>query len=442
MKTLLVLAIPIMMGNFLQTLYNLIDTFYLGKLGKAAISAPVITFNVIFVIIAIGTGLSLAGTTLISQSKGKGDREKEDFYLGQLTVSLTVFALAIAIIGYFVSEPILKLLKTPQDTFNMTKSYMQIIFLGSPFMFGMFLFTSAFQGIGDTITPLKVQGVAIILNLILDPLFIFGIGPFPKLGVTGAAIATVLSRSVGSLIGIFLLIRGRHGIKLRKKYLKPSGKAIKLMFEIGIPASIGNIFASIGFTVLQGIVNTFGSAVVAAFGVGNRIVSLFNMPGMGIGRAVTILVGQSLGAENIKRAKQSVKMGVLVIGTFLTIGMTLTFFYGNYFVKFFIPNDPEVLKLGEILFRIISPSVIFFGIFMVISGAFQGAGDTKPVMILSIVRLWGIRVPFAYILSKTLHMGATGIWLAMFLSNIIVSIWGLFWFRTGRWITHLDRKRI
>ena len=439
---LLRLSIPIMLGFLFQTFYNIVDAFFLGKLGRAAFSAPTIAFNVIFVLIAFGIGFSTAGTTLIAQAKGMNNQEKVDFYLGQIAITIFILSIVISIIGIVFTNPILILLKTPSDAFVYTSRYMKIIFTGIPFMFGMMLFQASLQGIGDTITPLWVQGIAVGLNVILDPLLIFGIGHFPKMGVSGAAIATVISRSVGSFISIYILIRGKKGIRLRIKHLIPDKKALKLIFDIGLPTSIGQSIAALGFTALQGIVNYFGSAVVAAFGIGNRIVSLFNMPAIGFSKGVTTMVGQNLGAKKIRRVWKSVRAGVIMIGGFLVVGMTLTFFYGNSFVHFFIPNDPVVTKWGVMLFKIISPSVVFFGILMVINGAFQGAGDTKPPMILNIVRLWGIRVPLAYLLAITFHFGPVGIWFSMFLSNIIVSIWGAFWFKKGNWRNKLSPDRI
>ncbi len=439
---LLRLAIPIMLANSFQTLYNIIDAFFLGKLGKSVFAAPAITFNVIFVLIAFGFGFSMAGTTLIAQSKGKNDREKVDFYLGQTTVTLVVLSILISVIGVIFTNPVLRILKTPPDAFIYTSKYMRIILMGIPFMFGTFILQASLQGIGDTITPLWIQGIAVSFNILLDPLLIFGIGPFPKMGVVGAAIGTVISRSVGSFIGIAILVQGKKGLQLKWRNLKPDRKALRLIFEIGFPSSIGQSVSALGFTVLQGVVNYFGSAVVAAFGIGNRIVGLFNMPAMGIGRAVTTMVGQNLGAREIKRAWKSVKAGIIIVGVFLLIGMTFTFFFGSSFVHFFIPNDPEVTKWGVILFRIISPSVVFFGILMVLNGAFQGAGDTKPPMVLNIVRLWGIRVPFSYLLALVFHMGPIGIWISMFLSNIVISIWGLFWFKRGKWEKKLNPDRI
>lgn len=436
-RSLIHLAIPIMLANLLQMLLNLADAFYLGKLGAAAVSAPTISFNLIFFLVVFGMSFGMAGTTLIAQSKGKGDRERVDFYLGQTTTILLVMSVVIGVIGVTLGEPILRLMQVPDDAFGYTLTYMTIIFAGMPVMFLSFILRSALQGVGNSVTPLVVQGIAIGLNLILDPLIIFGIGPFPRLEVAGAALATVFSRAVAGTIAIAILVRGRRGLQLRLRNMKPDLHAVRRIASIGLSASIGQGLSSFGFTVLQGIVNTFGTAVVAAFGVGNRIVGLFNMPAIGFSQATTSLVGQQLGAKRTDRAVTVVKQSVASVAVFITVGMTLTFFFGSDFVRFFVA-DPEVIRYGATMFKVISMSVVLFALFTVAVGAFQGGGDTRPVMFLNIGRLWGLRLPLAYLLAVVAGRGPDGIWWAMFVSNLVTALIGFAVLSRGRWLSRID----
>jgi MATE family, multidrug efflux pump len=440
-RTLIRLAIPIMLNNLLQMLLNLADTFYLGKLGAAAVSAPTISFNFIFFLVVFGMSFGMAGTTLIAQSKGKGDQKKIDFYLGQATTVLMAMSIMISAIGLIFGTSILRLMQVPAEAFEYTRQYMSIIFAGMPAMFLVFVLRSALQGVGNSVTPLVVQAIAIGLNLILDPLVIFGIGPFPRLEVAGAAYATVFSRSVAAVIAVGILVRGRRGVRLRLRNLKPNWPAIKRLASIGLPASIGQGLSALGFTVLQGLVNTFGVAVVAAFGVGNRIVGLFNMPALGFSQATTSLVGQQLGAKRKDRAITVVKQSVLTVAVFILVGMTVMFFFGSSFVRFFV-DDPEVIQYGATMFRIISMSVVLFAMFTVAIGAFQGGGDTRPIMFLNIGRLWGVRLPVAYLLAIVLNMGPDGIWWAMFVSNLATAAAGFLILRRGRWLTKIDPDSI
>ncbi len=430
-----------MLGNFFQMLYNLADTFFLGKIGREALSAPSISMNLIFFLIVFAFGFSNAGTTLISQSKGKGDREKMDFYLGQMTILLIFVAVLISVFGILFTNKLLVLMNVPQDTFAYTSSYLRIIFSGIPFMFMSFVLRSSLQGIGNSVTPLLVQSITVGLNILLDPLLIFGFGPIPAMTVKGAAYATVFSRIVASIIAVGILVRGKKGIRLRLRAMKPDKKAMKLLLKIGVPASLGQGISALGFTVLQGMVNSLGSAVIAAFGVGNRIIGVFNMPAMGISQATAVLVGQQLGSKNHSGAWKVVKHSFITVFVFITLGMSLTFFKGSSVVRFFV-NDPAVIRHGVMLFKIVSPSVIFYALFTVTTGVLQGAGDTKPVMIFNIIRLWGLRVPLVYLLITFTSLGAVSVWTGMFVSNLVISIAGFILLSRGKWLYTINPDEI
>lgn len=440
-KTLLKLAIPIMLSNLLQMLYNLADAFFLGKISKEAVAAPSVSFSVIFFLVIFGLGFSMAGTTLIAQSKGKNNREKMDYYLGQMTFIVLTASVLISIIGLIIAKPFLFLLQVPDEAFTYTYQYITIIFSGLPFMFMLFIFQAAMQGLGDAVTPLFVQLFTVVLNIALDPVLIFGIGLFPELEVQGAAIATVFSRFTGSVISLIILVRGTKGLQLQLKYIKPEKKAVRLLFKIGLPASLGQGISALGFTVLQGVVNSFGTAVVAAFGIGTRVIGLFNMPAIGMARATTSLVGRCLGAKDQELAKKVLVQSAVSISVFITIGMTITFFFGASVMKFFV-NEPDVIRHGVSMFRIISVSVVAFALFTVMTGALQGSGDTKPVMYLNIIRLWGFRVPLAFLLSLILNLGPLGIWIAMFISNFLTAVSGFIYIKRGSWLNKINPDTI
>lgn len=429
--TLLRLSVPIMLANLLQTFYNLVDAWYLGRVGAAAVSAPAIAFSVIFFLSVFGIGFSLAGTTLVAQAHGAGDARRVDRFASHTLTIVTVIGVAVGLLGFVGTDGLLWILRVPADSYAYTEAYMRIIFAGIPFMFFYFVLQSVLQGVGDSMTPLKIQLFTIILNVALDPIFIFGWGAIPRMEVAGAAIATVISRGIGALIALWILISGRKGVRVSVADLIPDRESIRAYIEIGLPNSIGQSVTALGFSVLQGVVNGFGTAVVAAFGVANRIIGMFNMPAIGLSRGIASLVGQRLGANEPDQARDVVRVGVLVMLAFITPSMALTFFFGNSLVQFFV-NDAEVIAYGATIFRIVSVSVIPFTLFTVINGAFQGGGDTKPVMILNIGRLWGLRVPLAIVLSG--FIGPNGIWIAMFVSNIVTATVGFLLLRTGRWL--------
>jgi putative MATE family efflux protein len=430
-----------MLGNFLQTLFNIVDAYFLGKLGKEALSAPSISFTIVMFLIVFGFGLSLAGTTLISQAKGKGDQGKVDFYLGQTTTVLLIGSVLISAAGVIFAPQLLAMMQVPEAAFAYTLRYLRIVLAGLPFMFMAFVLQSCLQGIGDSMTPLILQAATVALNIGLDPLLIFGIGPFPRMEVTGAAVGTVVSRGIGSAAALVIFVRGRRGMKLTLANMVPRREPLKLLLKIGIPTSLGQGISALGFTVLQGVVNSLGTAVIAAFGVGNRIIGLFNMPAMGISRAAGVLVGQNLGAKDREGALRAARLSIVSILVFIVPSMTFTFFYGSHLVRFFIA-DPEVISYGVAMFRLISPAVVFFALFTVFMGAFQGGGDTKPIMVLNILRLWVFRVPLAYVLTILLGIGPSGIWIAMVFSNVVTAVIGFVLFRSKRWMEKLDPDMI
>jgi len=270
-RSLLSLAVPIMLNNLLQMLYNLADAYFLGRLGPAAVAAPSISFSMIFFLAVFGMSFSMAGTTLIAQTKGKGDMERANFYAGQTTTVLIVMSILVSVIGLIATPTLLRVMQVPEEAYEYTRQYMTIIFAGMPLMFVSFLLRAVLQGVGDSVTPLVVQVITILLNVVLDPILIFGWGPFPAMQVAGAAYATVFARLVAAVVSAWFLIKGRRGIRLTLANMKPDGTALRRIADIGLPSAIGQAVPAFGFTTLQGIVNSLGTSVVAAFGVGNRI---------------------------------------------------------------------------------------------------------------------------------------------------------------------------
>jgi putative MATE family efflux protein len=434
------LSLPIMAGNLLQTLYNMADTFFLGKLGKEAISAPSITMNISNFIIVFGAAFSIAGTTMISQVYGadRNNRERIDSLASQVFLVNFTMSIAVTVFGVAMTKPLLLLMQVPSGlTFDYTVQYMTITFFTMPLLFGDFVLRTTLQGIGDSLTPLYVQTTAVVLNVALDPLFIFGWGPIPAMEVEGAAWATLLARSVSCTVSMLLLFGGYRGVRVRLPLMRPEKRVISLLVRIGLPSSIGQSVSSLGFAVLQGVVNSFGPAVIAAFGVGNRIQSVFHMPARGISQGVSILTGKKLGAGDIEGASSVAWRGLLISGIFVGVGMTLVLLFGEQVITFFV-NDPEVIEHGVRMFKYTAPMVVCFALYTAVLGAFQGGGKTRPVMVMNIVRLWGLRVPLAYVLPLLFGIGVHGLWLAMLASNVVVAIWSIWLFSRGSWRVTLD----
>lgn len=431
---LFAIALPIMAANLLQSLYNLADTYFLGSLGAEAVSAPSITNNISNFLIVFGMGFSLAGTTMIGQiygrTKEKGpviDKLASQVFL--INVSLSIF---ISIIGMLLTVPLCKLMGVPEGlTFDYTVQYMRLTFVGIPFMFIDQILRSTMQGLGDTVTPLIIQSITVGLNFILDPIFIFVF----DMEVAGAAYATNIARFISAFVSVIILFSGKKGLKVSIRNMRPDRAILSKIFKIGFPAAVGQAVSSLGFAVIQGVTNSFGPAVIAAFGIGNKITNFFTMPAMGISQGVQVLASRKLGAGNFKEASKVVRIALISIGIFITIGMVLCMVQGEVVMRFFVDDD-EVIHYGQQFFDVVTFSVIVFGIYTVITGAFNAGGKTKYTMWANILRLWGVRVPFAYILP--IFFGTYGLWFAMFCSNVIAFLVIIVPFARGKWKNRLD----
>ena len=430
-----------MAGSLVETLYNLTDAFFLGKLGSVEISAPSVSTSLVFFLIIFASGLSGAGTTLIAQVKGRGDQDRMNFYMNQTAVILAAASGILTLSGLILARPILQVLNTPSTVLDPALTYLRIILCGMPFMFAYFLLQASFAAVGDTMTPLRVHLAAVLVNVVLDPLLIFGFGPIPGFSVAGAAAATVLSQGLGAFLSLRILIRGREPLRLRRALLRPDPTAASLILRIGLPSSVGQALSALGFTVLQGLVNLFGTGVIAAFGVGNRLIGLFDLPAHGLSVATTTLVGQALGARDENRAARTVSTALKLCLVLVGIPLGASVIFGGHLVRIFVA-DPEAVAVGDLMFKVVAPSILFFSLYLVLTRAFQGAGDTRVIMVLSVVRLWIIRVPLAYALAFLVGLGPLSIWAAMFASNLATALAGFAWFRGGRWKKALKSSEV
>ena len=428
---LFAVAWPVSVSYLMQTLYNLIDAFWLGKLGKTAIVAPTVSMNIVFIGIALAMGLGQAGTTLVSQHKGAGQPGRMGRAAGQSLLLQMIAGSLFAAIGLVFSRPLLGLLQTPADAFDDTLVYMRWILAGVPLVFLFHTYQSILFGLGDTVRPMRVNVVSVIVNVILDPILIFGWGPVPALGVAGAAVATVIARGLASVLALYELLAG-SGFRIRARDLRWDGGVVAKLLRIGMPLAVGQTATSLGFTLLIGIVNGFGSSVTAAFGVGHRIIMMISVPAMALGQANATAVGQNLGAELPDRASLSVRTSAVLITAILLPLTTLMFFFGGSLTHWFVA-DAEVVAYGADLFRITAFSVFLFSLILVLFGAFQGAGKTVPVMVVNMGRLWAIRIPATLLLTQVWHWGPNGFWWAMNLSNLIAAGVAFVWFLRGDW---------
>ncbi|MGB3368463.1 MAG: MATE family efflux transporter [Acidaminobacteraceae bacterium] len=425
-RVILVLALPVMANNLIQTVYNLTDTYFVSKLGTTEIAAMQFVWPMIFFMISLGTGLSMAATTLISQYIGSDQKKKASKVAAQIISFSFVFSIILGLLGYIFAPIILRGIGISGEMFEYSSSFIKIMFLGSPTMFLMFSYNAIKTGLGDTYSPMIIGGFSVLLNIILDPIFIF------DLGISGAAYATIISRGIFGVFSIYLLFSNDNDFKLNVEDLKFDKEVLSKLLKIGLPSSLGQATASVGFMVLNIFIISFGEATLTAFAIGNRINGLILMPAMGIGSALASIVGQNLGFGNVARTKEAVWSSIKLSTAFLVIAGLPLIYFANDVVSIF-SNDPVVLEQGTYYLILVTLSIPLMGIFQIFIGTFQGSGHTVLAMIMMMGRLWAIRLPMILILKNYTNLAEKSVWYSMIISNLIICIVGYIMYRSGIW---------
>ena len=457
-KNLTRLALPIMASNLVQTLYNLTDAFWLGKLGdgaREAVSAVGISFPLIFFLQSFGFGFVVSGNTLVAQFKGARQPDKIHRVIGQYFLVLTGFSFIFLTGSLLLLNNILVWLQTPVEIMESTRNYLSIIIPAQVFMFIVISIQSFYQGVGDTIIPMKIQMISVGVNLLIDPLLIFGIAFFPRMEVIGAAWATLIARILAAILAFASLYRYHPELKPHLSDMIPDKEMLSKIFKISIPASFGQSMTSFGFIILQGFVNSYGTLVISTHVLNNRIQSLFMMPAMGISNALSAVIGQNLGAGEIQRAKDSVKVAMKFALTIMAVGGTTVFFFGGPIISFFI-NDPNVISLGAEVMKITCFTSLIFAVIFIYIGVFNGSGYTKATMTINIARLWLFRLPLVLLLSGLIFKFVNieiplinsilryiaypmrerpyfALWYSMLISNAISAVWAYHLYKKGKW---------
>ncbi len=426
-KTILKTAVPMIIAFSLQSAFNIVDAYFVGKISADALAAVSASFPIVFLIISLGTGLGVGSSSLIARSIGAKDIKKAG------EVAVTAFCLAvllsvfITIIGLLSAGYLFDLMGVTEEVKVLGVEYIWVILSWCFIFFMAFVGNSIIRGEGEMMIPMVVMSFSSILNIFLDPLFIF----YFDMGVRGAAIATVISRSDGLFLIILYFISGRSWMKLNSIKTSFSLDHVKGIFSVGLPSSISNLFMSLGIFLLTIIVAGFGTEALAAFGVGFRLDSLAILPGIGISVAVISLVGQNVGAGKHERAwEMTFKAGLLACFIMTFLGMFYIFFAESIVSLF--NDDPIVVGYGSSFLKIVPITYLVVGLSMAVSSAFLGAGKPIPSLFLTFLRVILLNIPLAYVIS--LSYGVEGIWMGILLSSYLTSIIALLFFRKSYWI--------
>lgn len=440
-RQLIILAWPIILAFMMQTGYNLVDIFWVGKLGATAIAAVALAGNFFYVILALGQIVGSGTVALIAHSFGAGSTARVNSVAKQSLASAFAVALLIGIAVSIFPRPIMHFLGGRDTVLTLSAGYLQIMGAGFFFQLLSFSINYTFRGVGDMKMPMMIMLIATAINLILDPLLILGLGPFPRLEVQGAALATAIANCVSFAVGFAILLRGRSGMKLR--IFTPwhfEWATIKKIFSIGIPVGISYGLMATSIMVVFSIVAGFSEHALAALGIGTRIFQFASLPVVGIGVATTTLIGHKLGARDPHGAQQvsrtALKVSVSIMAAFVLLFLPTA----GTMISLFTRNT-QTVSHGIQFIQISVYYLIFAGVTTSLTGVYRGAGYTVPPMVAGIVKVVLLYL-FAVLLARTLHMGVNGVWWAMLIAYAIESAVLLLWYRQGNWrIKGLDLMR-
>ncbi len=431
-KGLIILAIPLMLNNFLKTFHDIIDMFFVGRIqgaGVDAVAAIQLTFPVVFTFLSLGMGLSVAGTALISQFVGSQQLEDAKRYATQLIILSLFLGGLLTLLSYLGSPLIIRLMGVDpsasladQFVFENSVRYLRIRAFELPLLFVFFAFMAIRQASGDTVTPVIISGSAIGLNIILSPILIMTF----NLGVPGAAYATLIANAVVMPLAFYYLFFSADGITIDLRYSVLEGYVVKDILKTAIPASVGQAITAVGFGVMNGVIYSFGRNTVAAFGVGNRILSIILHPVMAIGAVLSAYIGQNIGALNPQRAKQAFVKAMVLSVAIMAVGSTMIIFVRRPLAGLFIVDNIEALNLASEYMFYILLGLPLMAMFQAFIGTYNGTGKTQYTFWLSVLRLWGLRIPLVLFMREFTDLGSSGIWYAMLISNFVIVILGYF----------------
>ena len=432
-KNLMQMALPLMFLNLVNSLYSVVDTFFVGQIGELQVGAVTLVGPVTSCAVAFTAGLSAAALALVSQAIGAGNYEKADETATHLLLMTIITGLAMTVVLFFGTDIVLQWLDTPADIFEDSRAYLRGISFDFIGMFMLSLFHAIHQANGDSKSGVTLNSISAVLNIILDPIFIFGL----DLGVLGAALATSLSKFLLVPVVIYKLYKnGEHNmttIAFRKYPLTVA--SFREIMGVTIPASISQFFTAFGFVLMNKAIIYYGSIAMSAYGLGSRIANLFYIPVNSIGSALAAFIGQSLGAGDTEHAKLCFRKAMVLCSGISAVITIFGWIAAPQIVPLFVKDaSQELLYLAKEYTFYSVATAFFMGWYGILSGVYNGSGHTKTSLVLAVFRLWGCRIPMIY-LFRMLGFGPTGIWWSMLLSNLFCCLVGQFIYGTGKWQT-------
>jgi putative MATE family efflux protein len=431
-RALGLLAIPMMLEMSMEAIFAVVDIAFVSRLGTDAIAAVGITEALVTVLYAVAIGLGMGVTAMISRRIGANDRDAAAQVAGQAIWVSAALSIVIGFLGVSYAADLLRMMGASEGVVTQGQGFTAILLGGSASILYLFLLNAAFRGAGDAPVALRSLMLANGINIILDPCLIFGLGPFPEMGVPGAAVATTIGRGIGVVYLGYVLFAGRGRLALKLRHMNIDLTLMKRMVLISLGGIGQFLITTSSWILLMRIVALYGSAPIAAYTIALRVIEFAILPAWGLGNAAATLVGQNLGAEKPGRAEASVWRAAKYNVIFMTVLGIFMLLFAARIVGWF-STDPEILHWGTSCLRILGIGYPIYAVGMVIVQALNGAGDTRTPSILNFVCFWIIQIPIAYWMSTELNFGPNGVFTAIIVSEFFLTISAVLVFRTGKW---------
>ena len=432
-KAVILLAIPMMLEMCMESVFAVVDIFFVSHLGKYATSVVGLTESVITIVYSLAIGISMAATAMVARRVGEKnyeDASKAGMQAMLIAVAITVI---ITIPGFIYAEDLLRFMGAEEMAIKTSVSYTRILMGGSLVIMLLFMLNGIFRGAGDAMMAMKSLWLANICNIILCPIFIRGLGPIPAFGVAGAAMATTIGRGIGVGYQLYHLFNGKRLVKFVLKHLKPDWVIIRSVIDISWPATLQFLIGSGSWIVLAMLVAQTGqSEASAGYQIAIRLVMFFILPAWGMSNAAATLVGQNLGANHPQRAEESVIKTAQYNAVFMGVVSVILLSLATPIISFFTQEE-AVKNYAVLAVRIVTSGYIFYGIGMVMVNAFNGAGDTRTPTVINFFGFWFFQIPLAYTLAKVLSFGPVGVFAAIPIAETAISIAAYILFKKGRW---------
>lgn len=433
-RAIVLLSVPMILEMMMESLFGIVNVFYVARLGAEAIATVGLTESMLTIVFGIAIGLSMATTATVARRTGEKDMAGAALAAVQGIMIGVLISLPVAVAGVAFAPALLGLMGAEPGVIGTGSGYASIILGGNVCIMLLFLINAIFRGAGDAAVAMRALWLANIVNIILDPCFIFGLGPFPELGVTGSAIATTIGRGTGVVFQLWILLSGRSRVLVRREHLRLDVPVMVKLLRVSLGGMFQFLVATASWLGLTRIIAVFGSSALAGYTLSLRILIFAMLPSWGMSNAAATLVGQNLGAGKPERAERSVMFAGLSNVVFLALVALIFIVFTERIIGIFT-TDASVIAYGVSSLRIISYGFIFYGYGMVMVQAFNGAGDTFTPTLINLGCYWLFQIPLAYTLAIHLNFGARGVFMAIPLAETLLTVLAITFFRRGRWKT-------